>query len=40
MHDFSVGAMLAVLAPDAPPVQGMPSVDDLNFLPDMGRMTQ
>lgn len=29
---------LAVLAPESPAVQGMPAVEDLNFLPEMGRM--
>lgn len=40
MHDLAASSLLSVLAPDAPPIQGMPSVDDLNFLPDMGRMTR
>lgn len=39
MNDFSIGAMLAVLAPQASPVEGVPSVEDLYLLPDMGRMT-
>jgi len=37
---LAVGALLAVLAPDATPIQRVPAVEDLNFLPDMGRMTQ
>lgn len=37
---LAVGALLAELAPDATPIQRMPAVEDLNFLPDMGRMTQ
>jgi hypothetical protein len=40
VDDLAVGALLAVLAPDATAVQGMPAVEDFNFLPDMGRMTQ
>jgi len=40
MHDFPVGTLFAVLAPKASSVQGVPSVEDLNLLPDMGRMTQ
>jgi hypothetical protein len=37
---LAVGALLAVLVPDAPSIQRMPPVEDFNFLPDMGRMTQ
>ena len=40
VDDLAVGALLAVLAPDTTAVQGMPPVEDFNFLPDMGRMTQ
>ena len=40
MNDFAVGALLAVLAPQASPIQRVPAVEDLNFLPDMGRMTR
>ena len=40
MNDFAVGALLAVLATDTTSIQWMPAVEDLNFLPDMGRMTQ
>jgi hypothetical protein len=40
MYDFSVGTLLGVLTPDALTVQGMPSIDDLNFPADMGRMAQ
>ncbi|MGJ7555058.1 hypothetical protein ACSFBI_13735, partial [Variovorax sp. RB3P1] len=36
----AVGALLAVLPPDATPVEGMPAIEDFNFLPDMGRMTR
>ena len=37
---FAVGALLAVFAPDATAVQGMPAIEDFNFSPDMGRMTR
>jgi hypothetical protein len=37
---LAVGTLLAVLAPDATSIQRVPAVEDLNFLPDMGRMTQ
>jgi hypothetical protein len=37
---LAVGALLAVLAPDAPSIQRVPPVEDFNFLPDMGRLTQ
>ena len=40
MNDLAVGAQLAVLAPQASPIQRVPAVEDLNFLPDMGRMTR
>ena len=40
MNDLAVGALLAVLATDTTPIQWMPAIEDLNFLPDMGRMTQ
>ena len=40
MYNLAVGALLAVLLPDTAAVQGMPPVEDFNFLPDMGRMTQ
>src|SRR6267378_717694 len=36
----AVGMLLAVLASHATPVQREPSVEDFDFLPDMGRMTQ
>jgi hypothetical protein len=32
-------ALLAVMTPDAAPVERVPGVMDFNFLPDMGRMT-
>lgn len=37
---FAVGALLAVFAPDAPPIQRVPTIEDFNFSPDMGRMTR
>jgi hypothetical protein len=40
MDDLAVGALLPVLLSDTAAVQGMPPVEDFNFLPDMGRMTQ
>jgi hypothetical protein len=32
-------ALLAALAPDAAPIKGVPTIVDLDLLPDMGRMT-
>jgi hypothetical protein len=40
VNDLAVGALLAVLAPDATSIQRVPAIEDLNFLPDMGRMIQ
>lgn len=40
MNHLTSGPTLAVLAPDATSKQRVPAVEDLNFLPDMGRMTQ
>jgi hypothetical protein len=31
--------LLAALAPDTTPIEGVPAIVDLDFLPDMGRMT-
>jgi len=39
MDDFAVAAPLAILPADMPPIKCVPAVMDLNFLPDMGRMT-
>ena len=39
VHEATGEAILAVLPPDAPPVQRMPAVIDDGLLPDMGRMT-
>ena len=40
VHEATGEAILAVLPPDAPPVQRMPAVVDHDLLPDMGRMTR
>ena len=40
VNDLAVGSLLTVLAPDATPVQRMPTIEDFDFLPDMGRMTR
>jgi len=38
---LAVGTLLGVLAPHTTPIQRVPAIEDLNFLPpDMGRMTQ
>jgi hypothetical protein len=37
---FTGGAALAVHARQSPAVQRVPTVEDLNFLPDMGRMNR
>ena len=39
VHEATGEAILAVLPPDASPVQRMPAVVNDSFLPDMGRMT-
>ena len=39
MNNFADRAPLDVLSSDPPPIQRVPAVMDLNFLPDMGRMT-
>ena len=39
VHEATGEAILAVLPPDAPPVQRMPGVANDSLLPDMGRMT-
>jgi hypothetical protein len=39
VHEATGEAILAVLPPDAPPVQRMPAVVNDSLLPDMGRMT-
>ncbi len=40
VNDLAVGALLAVVPPDATPIEWMPAIEDFNFLPDMGRMTR
>lgn len=40
MYKLAVGATLAVHASQATAVQRVPAVEDLNFLPDMGRMNR
>ena len=39
VHEATGEAILAVVPPDAPPVQRMPAVVNHDLLPDMGRMT-
>ena len=39
VHEATGETILAVVAPDAPPVQRMPAVVNHDLLPDMGRMT-
>jgi len=38
VYDLTGGSVLAVLAPYSAAIQRMPAVEDLDFLPDMGRM--
>ena len=40
VNHLAVGALLAVFAPEATSIQRVPGIEDFNFLPDMGRMTQ
>lgn len=40
VYELAGGATLAVHASHATAVQRMPAVEDLNFLPDMGRMNR
>ena len=40
VNDLAVGSLLTVLALDATSVQRVPTVEDFDFLPDMGRMTR
>lgn len=39
MNNFTDRTPLDVLSSNPPPIQRMRAVMDLNFLPDMGRMT-
>ena len=38
VDNSAAGALLAVLLPNTATIKGMPTVMDLDFLPDMGRM--
>ena len=40
VNHLSSGAALAVHAPQSSAVQGVPTIEDLDFLPDMGRMNR
>jgi hypothetical protein len=40
VNNLPVGSLLAVLTPHPAAVEGMPAVEDFNFLPDMGGMTR
>jgi len=37
--DFRSAALLAVVTPDTPTMKRMPAAMDLDFFPDMGRMS-
>lgn len=39
VDNLAAGAPLGILTSNPAPIQRMPAVLDLNFLPDMGRMT-
>jgi hypothetical protein len=39
MNDLAAGAPLDILTSNPASIQRVPAVMDLNFLPDMGRMT-
>ena len=39
MHHVAGGPVLDVLPQQTAPVERMPAIENLNFLPDMGRMT-
>lgn len=39
MDDTAAGALLAVMRSNSSAIERMPAVVNLNFLPDMGRMT-
>jgi hypothetical protein len=39
MNNFTNCTPLDILSPNPAPIQRVPAVMDLNFLPDMGRMT-
>ena len=40
VDEFAIGAALAIHAAQASAVQRVPTVEDLDFLPDMGRMNR
>jgi hypothetical protein len=40
VNEFAGGAALDIHAAQSSAVQRMPTVEDLNFLPDMGRMNR
>ena len=39
VNDRARYTLLAALAPDTTPIEGVPAIMDLDLLPDMGRMT-
>ncbi len=39
VNELAASAVLRVVAANTPPIKGVPAVTNLNFLPDMGRMT-
>ena len=39
VNDLTAGAPLNILEPNAAPMERVPGIVDLDFLPDMGRMT-
>jgi hypothetical protein len=39
MNDFPASPVLDILTPNAAAIERVPAVMDVNFLPDMGRMT-
>jgi len=39
VDDITAGSSLAVLLPKPAPIQWVPTIEDFDFLPDMGRMT-
>jgi hypothetical protein len=39
VNELAAGALLAVLWSESTPVQRVPAIVNLDFLPDMGRMT-
>ena len=39
MNDVAAGAVLDILAPKPAPIECVPTIMDLDVLPDMGRMS-